>query len=45
MRAIIKLQQEWAIWNVQGTGEVHIGFLWEDVMERDHMKDPKVYGG
>jgi hypothetical protein len=27
------------MWCVWGTGEVHIGFWWRDLMERDHLEN------
>ena len=27
------------MWNVWGTGEVHLGFSWRDLMERGHLED------
>jgi hypothetical protein len=30
------------MWHVLGTGEVHTGFWWGDLMERDHMEDPDI---
>ena len=27
------------MWHIWGTGEVHRGFWWGDLRERDHMED------
>ena len=27
------------MWHIWGTGEMHIGFWWGDLRERDHMED------
>jgi hypothetical protein len=27
------------MWHVRGTGEVHTGFWWGDLMEGEHLKD------
>jgi hypothetical protein len=31
-------------WHVWGTGEVHTGFWWGDLMKRDHLEYPDVDG-
>jgi hypothetical protein len=33
------------MWHEWGTGEVHTGFWWGDVRERDHLEDVSVVGG
>jgi hypothetical protein len=30
--------------HVWGRGEVHVGFSWENVRERDHLQDVGIYG-
>jgi hypothetical protein len=32
------------MWPVRGDGEVHAGFWWENVRERDNFEDLGVYG-
>ena len=32
------------MWHVSGRGEVHIGFWWSNVRERDYLEDPGVGG-
>jgi len=32
------------MWPVRETGEVHTGFWWGDITEREHLEDPGVYG-
>jgi len=32
------------MWNVWGTGEVHTGVLWGDLVERDHLENRGVEG-
>jgi hypothetical protein len=32
------------MWHVWGTGEVHTGFWWGDIMERDYLVDLGVNG-
>jgi hypothetical protein len=32
------------MWQVWGTGEVHTGFWWGDLRERDHFEDLGVDG-
>jgi hypothetical protein len=32
------------MWRVWGTGEVHTGFWWGDLRERDHLEDLDVDG-
>jgi hypothetical protein len=30
------------MWHLWGTGKVHTGFWWGDLMERDQMEDPGI---
>jgi hypothetical protein len=32
------------MWHVRQTGEVHTGFLWRDLREREHLEDLGVDG-
>jgi len=32
------------MWHVWGTGELHTGFCWGDLMERDHLEDLGIDG-
>jgi hypothetical protein len=32
------------MWQIKETGEVHTGFWWGDLTEREHLEDPGVDG-
>jgi len=32
------------MWHVWGTGKIHTGFWWRELMERHHLADPGVDG-
>jgi len=34
----------WGIWHVCGKGELHTGFWWGILRERDHLEDPVIDG-
>jgi len=34
----------WSLWHVWRTGEVHAGFWWGGLMEREHLEDLDVEG-
>jgi len=34
----------WYMWRVCGTGELHTGFWWGNLKERDHLEDLSIDG-